>query len=587
VNATPNRDVALVAPAAAAALLALSLVPPPAVCQEPAPDRAARSDDASAQGQFFDQIGVDIVNVEVYVTDVQGDPVPGLALEDFVATEDGKPVELVNFYSSFDDAPAPAPPTEEPRPDEPPGRPPAPRPQPEPVPESQRLHLVVYVDNFNIHPLNRNRVFGRLREFLRDALRPGDEVMIASYDRSLHIRLPFTGSSLRANETLIELEGLSGSAVERESERRDALKEIYETNSLHTAQFRAKQFAENQLQEVGNTLDALREMIDSLGGLPGRKMLLHLSDGIPMVPGQDLYQAIQQRFADQSALGEAFSRDLSREYLQVIAQANSNRVSFYTIDAGGLRVRSGVGAENATINNQIPVSVAVDGVRARNLQDTLRLMASRTGGQSILNTNDVTAGLERMALDFASYYSLGYRAPTTDRGRYHTIEVRLKQPEKGWTLRHREGYRDKSVEAKVQDAAKSYLIHGYESNPLGVTLELGPQSEAGDDLVALAFEVRIPLEHVVLLPRGEHWEGRLHIYFGATDEEGREAPLAELPFDLRIPAESIEVARADRVARVIEATMRKGPHKLVVVVRDEIGAEKSVVGLSLRVGASR
>ncbi|HVS62700.1 MAG TPA: VWA domain-containing protein [Thermoanaerobaculia bacterium] len=562
--------------------------------------RAAAQDEAApVQGEFFDRIGVEIVNVEVYVTDAQGEPVPGLTLEDFVATEDGKPVELVNFYSTFDDPSEESADRQAPGPSSEPaalGRSaaessagseaPLPwRSEQVAVPESQRLHLVVYVDNSNIHPLNRNRVFGRLRTFLRDTLRAGDEVMVASYDRSLHVRQPFTTNPRLANETLIELEGLSGYAVERESERRDALQEIYETRTLHTAQFRAKQFAENQLHEVGNALDGLREMIDSLGGLPGRKMLLHLSDGIPMVPGQDLYQAIQQRFADQSALSEAFTRDMSREYMQLIAHANSNRVSFYTIDAGGLRVRSGMGAENATINNQIPVSVAVDGVRARNLQDTLRLMADRTGGQSILNTNDVSAGLERMARDVGNYYSIGYRAPTTDRGRYHRIEVRLANPQKGWELRHREGYRDKSVEAKVADGARAFLIHGYQTNPLAVTLDVGNQSETAEGLVAVPIEVRIPLDKLVLLPRGEIYEARLRIYFGATDEEGREAPMQELPFDLRIPASAIEMAKRDQVSRVIDATMRPGPHKLVVAVRDEIGAETSVVGRHLMVGA--
>lgn len=579
---TQRRTIAL-----AAMLLSLAALP-----------AAARQDDEPEapveQGPFFDQIGVDIVNVEVYVTDQEGDPVSGLTLDDFVATEDGKPVELVNFYSAFDETPAPvaelsAEPAKPAARTEIPPEPPSLRRREEVLPpESQRLHLVVYVDNHNIHPLNRNRVFSRLREFLREALRPGDEVMIASYDRSLHVRHPFTRDPRLATDTLIELEGISGSANERESERRDALEEIYAPDTtLHTAQFRAKQFAENQLHEMGNALDALREMLDSLGGLPGRKMLIHLSDGIPMVPGQDLYQAIQQKFADQSALAEAFTRDMSREYMQLIAHANSNRVSFYTIDAGGLRVRSGVGAENATVNSQIPVSIAVDGVRARNLQDSLRLMAERTGGQTILNTNDVSAGLERVARDFVSYYSLGYRAPTTDRGRYHTIEVRLKDPRKGWRVRHREGYRDKSVDAQVADAAKAFLIHGYQTNPLGVTITIGAQSATEGGLVAVPIEVRIPVDALVLLPRGELYEARVRIYFGATDDEGREAPLQELPFDLRIPASAIEVARRDQVSRVIDATMRPGPHKLVIAVRDEIGAERSVVGRNLMVRTPR
>ncbi len=539
---------------------------------------------------FTDHVAVDIVNVEVYVTNRSDEPVLGLTRDDFVVFEDGKPVEIVNFYraegaSSADkseqDFIAPEADTslqreasqavaelsEEPVTD-----------------SSQRLYLIVFVDNWNIHPLHRNRVFSRLRGFLRETVTVDDQVMVASYDRSLHVRQPFTSSAETVNRALLDLEGVSGSVMERESERRDALKEIFETQSLHNAQFRAKQFADHQYHEMQRALDGLREMVDSLAGLPGRKMLLHLSDGIPMVPGQDLYQAIQQEFADISSLGEAFSRDLSPRYLQVIAQANSNRISFYTIDAGGLRTRSGMSAENETINSHIPVSMAVDGVRAKNLQGSLRLMANRTGGRAILNTNDVTAGLERMARDFQNYYSLGYRAPTTDRGRYHRIEVRLKESRRGLKVRHRDGYRDKSIETRIHDAVRAYAVHGYQTNPLGVTLEVGEQRNGGDDQgVIVPVRVRVPMDQLVLLPRGDIYQGRLMIYFGATDEKGRDAPMQELPFDLRIPASAIEFARNDEIDRVIDATMRPGPHRLVVAVRDEIGDTRSVVGRPLMV----
>jgi VWFA-related protein len=544
----------------------------------------------AAEETFIEQIAVDIVNVEVYVTDKEGNPVSGLTREDFAVSEDGRPVEVVNFYFVANGKPGPQPGPErieavesaEQLEDPPPL--PLERVPEVVVPENQRLHLVIYVDNFNIHPLNRNRVFKRLREFLHDTVERGDEVLVASYDRSLKIRQPFTGSPQIVSEVLREIEGMSGSAIERESERSQAIKDIYETDSLHTAQWHAKNFSENQYHEVNNTLDALREMLDSLAGLPGRKMLLHVSDGIPMVPGQDLYQAIQQRFMDLTAMSQSFGHDLSRRFTQIIAQANSDRVSFYTIDAGGLRTQSGMGAENPAINWSLSAARAVEVVRMNNLQDPLIMMANRTGGQYIINTNDVSEGLERFARDVGNYYSLGYRAPTTERGRYHKIEVRLKDGSKEWRLRHREGYRDKSLEAQVGDSVRAFLVHGYETNPLDVSIELGDQSPAGDGNIAVPVRVRIPMENIVLLPRGEFYEGRLRLYFGATDEDGREAPLQELPLGLRIPESSIERARQDEVARVFDATMRPGPHKLVIAVRDEISEERSIVGRYLTVG---
>ncbi len=561
----------------AAALALLLLTPPPAAAQETPP----------TEDTFFEKIAVDVVNVEVYVTDKDGEPVTGLGRDDFEVTEDGRPVEVVNFYRVADGkASAEAEPAEAAPPSEPAAREPLDLPRfVEEVPDEQRLHLIVYVDNFHIHPLNRNRVFSRLRGFLLKTVREGDEVMVASYDRSLNIRHPFTSDASLVNNVLLELEEVSGSGKERELERATAVQAIYESQTLRGALSRAKEFAEAGQFELGRALDALTEMVDSLAGLPGRKMLLYVSDGLPMIPGQDLYQAVQQRFADLSALGEAASRDMSRRFMSIINRANSNRISFYTIDAAGLRVQSGMGAENPAINSVYVRSAAVDATLRSNLQSTLKLMASQTGGQAILNTNDVSAGLERIGRDFDNYYSLGYRAPATDRGIYHRIEVRLKEKRPGWDVRHREGYRDKTIENRVNDGVQAFLFHGYQQNPLGVSIDLGPQTPDDDDFTSVAIQVRVPIEKLVLLPQGDFYVGRLRFYFGAVDEKGRDAELQELPFELRIPRESIEVAKRDEVSQVINATMRRGRQKLVVAVRDEISDERSVVGRFVDVGS--
>ncbi len=565
--------------------------PPPAEAQpaQPESDAPELAAPSAPEGLFFDRIAVDVVNVEVYVTGKDGEPVTDLGRDDFIITEDRRPVEVVNFHHVTGGRVASATETEPARAESPEAERDlldVPRMTEPEVPESQKLHLVVYVDNYHIHPLNRNRVFGRLRAFLQKVVRVGDEVMVASWDRSLHIRHPFTSDPDLVNNILYDLEKFSGSAVERESERSAALQAIYEAQSLRQAESRAREFSDAGFHELGLALDGLEEMVESLAGLPGRKMLLHVSDGLPMVPGQDLYQAIQQRFADISALGQAISWDKSRQFNRLISRANSNRTSFYTIDAGGLRVQSGMGAENAAVNSAHVVSGTIDGVRRRNLQAPLVQMARQTGGQSIMNTNDVTAGLERFARDFGNYYSLGYRAPATDRGRYHKIEVRLKDKDKSLRLRHRDGYRDKTIENRLSDGVTSYLVHGYQTNPLGVEIDIGEQSPGEDDYVNVAIRIRVPMERLVLLPQGDFHVGRLRLYFGAIDEKGRDADLQELPFELRIPASAIEVARQDEVARVINATMRKGRQKLVIAVRDEVSEEKSIVGRYVLVSGS-
>lgn len=544
----------------------------------PAVARTQEQTDADSESGYFEEIAVEIVNVEVYVTDKEGRPVQGLTLDDFEVFEDGRPVELVNFYSFSEGRPASLPLPAEEKPSDPLAETPDPRADELLYPEHQRLHLIVYVDNLFIHPLNRNRVFERLRTFLSDTVKPGDEVMLASYDRSLHIRHPFTNDPHSLDRAIDELEKMIGYGEARERERAQAVQEIYESDSLHRAQFKASTFADNTYHEMNTSLDGLQEMLESLAGLPGRKMLIHVSDGLPAVPGQDLYQAVQQVFADQSALMESIGYDLSSRYTQLIAQANSNRVSIYTIDAAGLRTASGMGAENRAVRTPTGVSSAVDAVRTSNLQDTLITMADRTGGQAIFNTNDVSEGLKRFAQDFDNYYSLGYRAPTVNRGRFHDIDVRLKNKQRGWRIRHREGYRDKPVEAQMEDAVAAFFVHGYETNPLEATIDLGPQTPEPEGTYAVAIRVRIPIGKITLIPRPGFHEGLVRLYFSAVDHEGKKAPTEEMPLELRIPDESVEIAMQDEVTRIINLTMRPGPHKIVVGVRDELSEVRSVIG---------
>ena len=74
-------------------------------------------------------------------------------------------------------------------------------------------------------------------------------------------------------------------------------------------------------------------------------------------------------------------------------------------------------------------------------------------------------GLLTVAGDFKTYYSLGYSPVHSGDGRYHKIDVRTKR--KDLVVRHREGYRDKTTEAKMSDGVISALFYDAESNSSG------------------------------------------------------------------------------------------------------------------------
>ena len=54
---------------------------------------------------FFETVDVNVVNVEVYVTDKKGEPITGLKAEDFEILEDKREVEITNFYATREGRP--------------------------------------------------------------------------------------------------------------------------------------------------------------------------------------------------------------------------------------------------------------------------------------------------------------------------------------------------------------------------------------------------------------------------------------------------------------------------------------------------
>jgi VWFA-related protein len=532
---------------------------------------------------FVDTVDVRVVNVDVFVTDKKGEPVTGLTRDDFELLEDRKPVPITNFYvveggRQRDDAAAPAAISDLPLP---PGAQPAPLAPT--IPEEQRLHLVVYVDNFNIRPPNRNRVLREIAHFLTSEVDREDRVMLVSYDRSINVRQPFTSDARLIAGSLEELERLTGHAVSRDDERRRTLESIEEATGVGQAAAYARMHAESMENDLRFTMGALKELIDTLAGLPGRKAILYVSDGLPMVPGQDAYYAVDAKFSGQGGPGiltESFGYDASRDFRDLAHAANANRVSFYTIDAAGLRLQSSFAASNPRTN-----SVMVDSSFNSNHQSPLRFLADTTGGQAIVNTNRTLPGLEKVARDFDTYYSLGFSPTHAANGRYHGLQVRVKG-RRDLVVRHREGYRDKTIEARMTDGTVAALHFAYEANPLDARLLFGEAHPQENRLYRVGVDVEVPIGGLVLVPRGDSHEARLRLFVAALDGEGDSSAVQQIVVPISIPSAEVEKARGQTYRYSLPLMMRSGPHRVAVGVRDELGGVESFVTGSVTPGRS-
>lgn len=562
-------------------LLALAALAAPPLSAQPAPAAQPPAEPAGEAAplaeEFFESIEVNVVNVDVYVTDKKGNRVTGLGKDDFELLEDGKPIQITNFYAVEEGRAAPA--------AAPAGADAAPAPAPVPaaieteVPEDQRLHLVVYIDNFNIKVFDRNRVFASLREFLRTKLSRYDRVMLMTYDREPHVRRPFTSDPTTIASALFEIEKLSAMGNSAEKDRADILREIKDADDPGYATLRARSYAESVYNDLSFSLDSLKNLVSSLAGVPGRKAILYVSSGLPLVAGEDVFHAIQDKWSSaSSAIMEARSYDATRRYQEMIAQANANRISFYTVDAGGLRMSTSISAENSDNDS----SSFVDSIYWSNLQGSLQLMAERTGGKAIYNTNDPGKGLAIVGDDFRTYYSLGYSPAHSGDGRYHKVDVRMKR--KDLVVRHRDGYRDKSPEARMADGVMSSLFFDVESNPFGVSIERGAATPRDDGNYVVDVAVRIPIGKLTLVPEGERHRARVRVFVAAMDQKGGISEVQEALVPIDIPAAEVATAVTKSWVYTIQLLMRKGPQKLAVGVRDDVAAAQSFAVRTLSVG---
>ncbi len=531
---------------------------------------------------FIDIVDVNVVNLDVYVTDKKGQRITGLAKEDFELYVEKKPVAITNFYSveggvAHTESGAALEPQEDLDPrlqDDRRRR----------VPEDQRLHLVVYVDNLNLRPFTRNRALRYVRTFLRNRLRPGDEVMLVTYERALHVRHGFTSDPEIISSALYEVEEMSGMGVHADSDRRDILRDIYEAESPNTVRGRATQYAESLYSDMRFSIDALKEIVDTLAGLPGRKAILYVSDGLPMRAGEDIFHAMHDHFQNtaDNVLMDGMRFDLSRDYQELTSRANAHRVTFYTLEAAGLRTYSFMDAANSSISG----GSGIDQIHFSNIQSTLRLMAHETGGMVLVNTNNFQPLLDRVAEDFDTYYSLGFSPSSAESGRYNRFDVKIKG-RKGLVVRTRDGYRDKPVSTRMSEGTLAALHYGFQANPLGVEIRIGDEREHSSGQRLVTVTVRIPIGKLSFLPQAEMQRGRLRLFVGARDSEGGESPIADVAVPLDIPQADFERARQQFYEYGLTLLMRPGRQVVAIGVRDEIGAISSFATRGVSIGPSR
>ena len=521
--------------------------------------------------KLVENIDVRVINIDVVVTDRRGNPVTGLKREDFEIFENRIPKPISNFYEvegarpvnmggegQIVDAPAPAPTAA----------------RADAVPENMKRRIIFFIDNLSLAPFNRNRVFSQMKEFAKTAMRPGDEAMIATFNRSMKIRTPFTKDIGQLETTLDIIAGESAMGAANRSERKTTEDRIREARSYEEAVATARAYASSVEHDLRQSASSLSALMSTLAGLEGKKVLVLTTEGFPIQPGREMFQYIEEvsrekQWQGMGTLLEGMHFDSTTVIQSIARSANANGITLYPIHAAGL-----TGGDSFSAEYQAPTPVSVAHSFSTNTTESVQLMADMTGGQASVNTNNFAEAFRRIQRDMDFYYSLGYRASTerVDRQRY--VSVRLKNNPNRYIVRNRQTFVEKSMYAEMSDRVIANLHYRTKSNDLGILVRTGRPVPVQDGLFQVPLEVQIPMDNITLLPQGEdEYAGGFEVFVAVADKNGDMSDVARKTHPLRVPTADRERAKGKYYAYSLDLLMEKGLNYISVGVVDQISNE--------------
>jgi VWFA-related protein len=383
--------------------------------QQPAPPPLPPQVSADQKGAI--KAAVNLVEVDVSVTDREGKLLRGLRQDQFSIAEDGKDQKISTFdyydveklekADAAEIAPITIPigavaPAEDVR-----------------QQVRDRRMVVLFFDLTSLQPNDLTRSTLAAKQFLSKQMTPADLVGVVAFGNQLRVIADFTNDRellYTAVEALLpgkEAE-LAALAAATSTGIDSAVTE--ETNAAFTADD-----TEFNAFNTDRKLASLESLADLLQAIPGKKSVLQFTSGITQT-GED-----------------------NRSQLRATTDAaNRANMSIYTVDSRGLlaEIPGGDASVGAAGGNAMYTGAAVfqqSGAR-QDSRETLATLASDTGGRTFFDLGDLGPAFRSVQADTSGYYLLGYYSTNARRdGLWRTIRVKVAGVP-GARLRYRQGY---------------------------------------------------------------------------------------------------------------------------------------------------
>ena len=498
-----------------------------------------------------------LMEVEVKVTDKQGQPILDLKPEDFTLLEDGEPQTIRTFEYVSEPGGAETTGAEII----------ARRPEAEPIRPGEPVSKAglpqgttwVYITG-RVNREDRKHVRREMTKFLDETLQPGVLVSIRGD--------AFTSKRTQLNEgleRLIEETGPPASPVDLDSGLDDIQYGDIEydpdyqirVDSLNEA---FADLARQRMRYSGNFfLYQYVDMVKSLSVLPGKKIVVLLVSG---------------------PLGTAFNKDVMRRLVEEGVRA---RVAFYIVEATRLSAKIGYVPDSTIPGYSLPpggsVEIAITSAPPKRpiLDGRLPpgLLANPTGGKAAKDTLGLGRVLTAATQSLGNYYVLGYTPPEPDAEGRRKVRIQVNRPE--FKLSYPELYYDPGrfnrlppTEKKIE--LRHSLKHEAPFTDIPLTMDYD-YFRADDGEPQFYASIGIRSGSVPVVTTANKSEVRFIALAHALDAEGNREPVfAEKHVRIQGGATYLDGFQQDPSAVLhvpLEMKLSPGKYKWKVVLRDE------------------
>jgi VWFA-related protein len=311
--------------------------------------------------------------LDVKVTEKSGAAVRGLQKQDFTMLDDKQSQNIVSFQAVDGEASAPSDPP---------------------------VEVIMVVDAVNASPQTVSYERGEVKKYL---LRNGGKLeqpvsLVVFTDGGTKIQ---DGSSRDGN----------------------ALAALYDQYETGVRSINRSQGYYGAAERFDLSLKTLTEIAQGARGRPGRKLVIWISPGWPLLTGPD------------TELSHKDAHQIFDSIVSFSVLLRQARITLYNVDPLGVADA----AEIRTSYYEEFLKGVKSPSRAVPANLSLQVLAVQSGGRVLNSSNDLTAEIAECAADANAFYVLSFNANPADQAdEYHSVVVKVDRP--GTTVRTRDGY---------------------------------------------------------------------------------------------------------------------------------------------------